>query len=602
MLEPRIYRAALIPALLALLVLMFSLARPPPPLAQEPAADVRFDSRSAIVEARALARRQPDRRAGSSGDRASAEAVARTLEARGFEVTRDAFSVDGRRLVNVLARRAGSSRRQIVVMASRDARSTPDLAGSAADTAALLEVARVLEGRASQRTIVLASIDGSTLGEAGARRFVAREAELDQVDAVLVLSHLGAAPAASSPLVAWSSDASRGSLALEQTAAASLALETGSPPPEEGAFAQLVRLAAPLGIGTQGPLLAGDVAAIRLSGSGELEPVSSRPDVERFEALGRATLRTVAALDSGEGGDHGPQAYVVMGGQVVPEWALATLALALILAPLVAGIDALARARRRGQPVSAWFAWVLAGALAFMVALLVAQLLVLAGIGPDAPRSPLSPARAPRDGAATLVLALSAAALAVAWAAGRPWLLRAAMGRAAFTDLGVPGAAVAASLVAGLAVLAVWATNPFAGLLLAPLANTLALGALSGARPRIGVCLLVVGLLPPLGAALVYLRRLALDPLEGAWYGVELATGGHVRAVTLLLACVLLGALGSAAAILLARARAQPPRSAAPRRAPAGKPRAARTLSSSSERAVRLASSTMPASDGTPIT
>ena len=601
-LEPRIYRAALLPALLALFVLMFSLEPPPAPLPQEPAADVLFDSRSAIAEARAIASRRPDRRAGSSGNRASAEAVARALAARGFEVTRDAFGVDGRRLVNVLARRAGSSRRQIVVMAPRDARSMPDLAGSAADTAALLEVARVLEGRASRRTIVLASIDGSTLGDAGARRFLASEAELDQVDAVLVLSHLSAAGGGSSPLVAWSSDASRSSLALEQTVAASLALESGSPPPQEPAFAQLVRLAAPLGIGAQGPLLASDVAAIRLSGSGESPPTSSRPDVERFGELGRATLRTVAALDSGERADHGPPAYVVMGGQVVPGWALATLGLALILAPLAASIDALARVRRRGQPVIASFAWVLAGALAFMVALLVAQLLSLAGIGPGAARSPWSPARAPLDVAAAIVLAVSAVALASAWIAGRPWLLRRAIGRAGFTDPASPAAGVAVSLVAGLAVLTLWATNPFAGLLLAPLANAIALGALSGARARTGVALLLLGLLAPLGAALVYLRRLALDPLEGAWYGVGLATGGHVRAMTLLLSCVLLGALGSAAAIVLARARAQPPSSAVSRGASAGRPRASRTPSSSSERAVRLASSTTPASDGTPIT
>ena len=596
MLEPRIYRAALIPALLALLLLMFSLERPPAPLPQEPAADVLFDSRAAIAEARTIARAQPDRRAGTGGDRASAAVVARALAARGFEVTQDAFSVDGRRLVNVLARRAGSSRRQIVVMAPRDARTAPDLAGSAADTAALLEVARVLEGRASRRTIVLASIDGSTLGEAGARRFLASEDELEQVDAVLVLAHLSAA-SESPPLVAWSTDASRGSLALEQTVAASLALETGSPPSQEPAFAQLVRLAAPLGIGAQGPLLAGDVAAVRLSGGGELPPESARVDVESFGESGRAALRTVAALDSGGRADHGPAAYVVMGGQVVPGWALATLALALILAPIAASIDALARVRRRGRPVLAWFAWVLAGALAFLVALLLAQLLALAGVGPETPRSPWSPARAPLDLAATIVLAFCAVALAAAWAAGRPWLLRRVTGRTDVADLDPPAAGVAVALAAALAVLALWATNPFAGLLLAPLANALALAMLTGAPARTGFALLLAGLAPTLAAALVYLRRLALDPLEGAWYGLELATGGHVRALTLLLACVLLGALGSAAAILLAPARAQPPG-----RALAGRPSASRTPSSSSERAVSLASSTIPASDGTPIT
>ena len=601
-LEPRIYRAALLPALLALLVLMFSLEPVPAPLPQELAADVLFDERSALEEAAAIARRAPDRRAARPGDRAIAALTARALAARGFDVSEDAFTVAGRRLVNVLGRRAGSSRRQIVVMAARDARSAPDIGGSAADTAALLEVARVLEGRASRNTIVLASVDGSTLGEAGARRFLELEPELDQVDAVLVLSHLGAARAGAAPLVAWSSDASRGSLGLERTAAASLEIETGEPAVEEGAFAQLVRLAAPLGIGAQGPLLAEGVPAIRLSGEGELPRASPRPDAERYGELGRATLRTIAALDSGGPPDHGPAGYVVLGGQLVPGWALATLALALLLAPLAAAVDALARVRRRAQPLLPSFAWVLAGALGFGAALLVAELLALVGVGGEPPLAPFPPGSDPFDAAAALVLALATVALVVAWGAGRAWLVRRVSAAPAIGPggPGAPAAGVAVALVVALSVLALWALNPFAGLLLAPLVNAVAVAMLSGARARTATALLVAGLALPLAAALLYLRRLSLDPLAGASYVVDLIAAGHVRVLTLLLACLLLGALGAAAAILLARS--QRPRSAVPRGSSAGSPSTSRTLSSSSERAVRLASRTTPSSEGTPIT
>ena len=559
MLEPRIYRAALVPAALAVLVLMFSLEAPPAPLPPEPAADVLFEGRSGAVEASAIATRDPDRRAGSAGDRASAEAVAAALAARGFDVTSDPFTAGKRRLVNVLARRTGSSRRQIVVMAARDATSVPDTGGSAADTAALLEVARVLEGRASEKTLVLASVDGSALGDAGARRFADTEPDLDQVDAVVVLSNLGAPATDAPPLVAWSSDASRGSLGLERTAAASLADGPVSLEVADGALSQVVRMAAPLGLGAQGPLLARDVGAIRVSGSGELPPgAQASLDAERYGELGRAALRIVAALDAGGPPEHGPAAYVVAAGQVVPGWALSTLALALILAPLAAGADALARARRRREPVAAWMGWVLAGGLAFVASLLAAEVLALAGLAPTPMRWPVPPALSAPGTPLVPTLVLCAVVLALAWRSARPWLARRAAPGRLLNDPTAPGAGVAAALVSVLAVLALWAANPFAGLLLAPLANAVALAALSGARARTGTVLLLAGLAAPVAGAVLYLGWLSLDPLAGAGYALGLVTGGHVHMATLLLGCVLLGGLGSTAAILLARARRLP--------------------------------------------
>ena len=76
----------------------------------------------------------------------------------------------------MIGRRAGRSRRQIVVVAARDAAGGPDAAGSAADTAALVELARVFEGRPSNKTLMLASVDGSTLGDVGVTRL------LDELD------------------------------------------------------------------------------------------------------------------------------------------------------------------------------------------------------------------------------------------------------------------------------------------------------------------------------------------------------------------------------------------------------------------------------------
>jgi hypothetical protein len=64
MIEPRVYRAAFVPALLALFLTMFSLQSRPPPLEQGLAADILFDGRLAAIESARIAEREPDRRAG----------------------------------------------------------------------------------------------------------------------------------------------------------------------------------------------------------------------------------------------------------------------------------------------------------------------------------------------------------------------------------------------------------------------------------------------------------------------------------------------------------------------------------------------------------
>lgn len=111
MIEPRIYRAAFVPALLAVVLTMFSLQSRPRPLPQGLAADVLFDGRLALTAASDLAESAPDRTAGSPGDAAAADVVARGLAQRGFSVERDTFEHAGRTLENVVGRRAGATRR-----------------------------------------------------------------------------------------------------------------------------------------------------------------------------------------------------------------------------------------------------------------------------------------------------------------------------------------------------------------------------------------------------------------------------------------------------------------------------------------------------------
>ena len=122
MFEPRVYRAAFIPALLALVLTMFSLQSRPRPLPQGLAADVLFDGRVAAAETARIVAAAPDRRAGTAGRRAHRGAGrASAARQRLPRSSAQRFSHAGERLVNVIGRRAGRSRRQIVIVADRDA-------------------------------------------------------------------------------------------------------------------------------------------------------------------------------------------------------------------------------------------------------------------------------------------------------------------------------------------------------------------------------------------------------------------------------------------------------------------------------------------------
>lgn len=558
MIEPRIYRAAFVPAVLALVLVMFSLESRPPPLPQGLAADVVFDGDQALASTRAVLAAGADRRAGSAGDRAAGALVAERFRARGFNVQRDRFERDGRQLVNVVGRRAGESPRQIVVVAARDARGVPDAAGSAADTAALVEIARVFEGRPSAKTLVLGSLDGSALGEVGAARLVEGLGDPGLVDGVLVLSGLGMpvpGPAAVEP---WSNDTTRPSIGLQRTVAESLRQEAGSLKEGASPAGQLARLAFPLGIGAQGVLLDHGYDAVRIAGDGELpiagDTTVGQIDETGLEQLGRATLRTLTALDQGPRPEHGPDTYVTVVSQVMPGWVLSLLALALVLPALAASVDAFARARRRREPVAAWLTWLAAGAVAFLAGLGLGHVLALAGALGDLPAAPVAPDLYPLDVAAAATLGAVFVTIALAWLGLRRLAVRA---DPELGDAAAPGAAVAVALVLSLSALLLWTINPYAALILAPALHLWLLGTLVDPPPprRARVAMIAGGLLLPGLLAVYELATLSLDPLAGAWYLLLLVTGGHVGLLTALLGCVLAATLGSVISIV----RREPP-------------------------------------------
>ena len=475
------------------------------------------------------------------------------------------FSAGGKQLVNVVGRRSGKSRRQIVVVAPRDAAAVPDVPGSAGDTAALLELARVFEGRPSEKTLVLASVDGSTLGEAGATRLADRLGDPGLVDGVLVMSDLGAKRRRGGAIVPWSNGSERTGIALQRTAAASLREELNEPAGSTSVSGQLARLAFPIGVGAQGVFLESGYDSLRISGSGELPPEGNGPpsalDPDRLGGLGRTTLRTVTALDQAATPDRGPASYVIAVSQVLPGWVIAVLALGFLIPVLVASVDAFARARRRQMAVSPWLLWLGAAALPFVVGLALAELLSLLDATPTHAGEPVAPDLYPLDAAALGVLGGLTVAVAAVY-----WLLRRAVVAtdAELRDPATPGAACATSLAVSGTVLLLWFVNPYAALVLVPAAHLWMLATLVQPRPpaRARLLLIAGGLLPPLLVAVYYLVQLSIDPLSGAWYLLLLVTGHSVGLITSLIACVLLGALASVVSI--SRAASEEPPQARP--------------------------------------
>jgi hypothetical protein len=550
LIEPRIYRAAFVPALLAVVLVMFSLESRPRPLPQGLAADVLFEGEQAATEARRIAAEHPDRAAGTAGNRAVADEVRAAFAGSGFAVERQRFEEDGDELVNVIGRRAGRSLEQVVVIAARDATGIPDAAGSAADTAALIEIARVFEGRPSRKTLILASVDGSTLGDAGILRLLEEIDGPDLVDGVLVISGLGADPGEPPAIVPWSNDTTRAGIGLQRTVAESLRQELEPPGAAASPAGQLARMAFPLGIGGQGVLLAEGYDAVRISGDGELsdsgggEPVSE----DRLGGLGRATLRTITALDQGPPPQRGPRTYVTIASQVMPGWVLAVLAGTLILPALAAGIDAFARARRRRAPVGPWLLWIVLGLVPFAIAYGLANSLELFGATPEPPQAPVAPSLYALDGPAIAVLAVVVAVAVLTWIGLRRFAGPTARG---LDEAPGSGAGVAVALALSGAALALWLIDPFAALVAVPAVHCWMLATLIDPPParRVRFGLIAAGLVLPLLLALYQLFVLGLDPLSGAWYLLLLVLGGQVGLVTVLVAALFTAVLGSVVAI-----------------------------------------------------
>jgi hypothetical protein len=563
MLNGRLYRAAFVPFLLALAVAAFSLGPRPHPLGSTLAPDA-FEGARAFSELRSLSASFPNRRPGSAGDERLATHIAHTLEGLGgtagggFSVRSERVqgqTIDGERsLRTVIAQRPGStSETPILIVAHRDAAAR----GSAAElsgTAALLELARVFAARETKRTIVLASTSGGSGGDLGAAQLATQLHE--PFDAAIVLGDLAGQRLRRPSVLPFSDGLGSAPLQLQRTVTDAITHEAGLNPGAPSALGQLTHLIFPLAAGEQGVLNARGIPAVLVQVSGERGPTPGEGlSSERLQGFGRAVLSAVDSLDTAPDISPAMQRSVLLQRQTLPAWAIRLLAIALMFPVFVAGVDGLARMRRRRAPVGRWAAWTLSCALPFFSCALLAYLLGWLGIVAAAPPVPVLASAMPVDGKALTAMIAVVLTFALAWLLWRVLIRR--LGWSARPDGEVAGLSLL--LIALALAVVVWVSNPFTALLLLPALHLWLLLASPELRPRRPLALALVLLaLAPLGLLIAfYAHQLGLGVGPLAWMALLLLAGGHIPFAGAVLWSVALGC-AAAAAILAAGPSASP--------------------------------------------
>lgn len=546
MFDPRIYRAGFLPALAALIVLLFSLQPAPKPIESPIAPE--FNGRETARLARTLATLFPDRTPGSEGDGRLAERVKERFAAvPGGKVSTQEVesSWDGSdvALRNVLLTLPGELEEVVLVVAARDSPVGPGAASSAAATATLVSLADDLGGSRHEHTIVLASTSGLASGAKGVRELIDQLGPAG-VESAVVISHPGVrdgeppfvyagigAPDSVPPRLLATADAIA-SVEFEQQAAT------------QSGWVDLVRLALPVGVGEAAALDDQGIDAVGLSGGGELPPAPDEDTIgsvsnAAIAATGGSALELTLALDGAPAGEldrDAPTSYLRVGDNLLPGWTLAALGLGLIVPAMLAAGDVFLRDRRR-NPKAARRAipWSLERMLLPLAALLVIYLLGVFGLLPSA-EFPYDPARFPAGAEGTVAAIAVAVAVAVAALLVRP--LRTPL------DTEPQTLAAAAGLLLCVSAIGIWLLNPFLALLLAPLTHLWLLPArVQGPPSKLAV--VITGLVlaaPAIAAILTFAGTLDLG-LEAAWQLLLLIAGGQIGLLLSLLWCGLLGGL-----------------------------------------------------------
>lgn len=543
MFDPRIYRAAMLPAVAAFVLLMFSL-EPAPTALPAPVATPTFEGSAAARTARTIVELAPEREPGSPGDEDVGDFVRERFSAiEGGEVAVQDFdaSHDGEdvTLRNVVLTLPGNSERTLLVIAHRDSDSGPGTATSAAATAELLTLAEALGRSDREGTLIFASTDGGSIGALGARELAENLPRAEAVDAALVISQPGPRDPRPPFVVASGLDPESPSPQLVRTARAATASRYGERDEEPGTWAGLSRLAVPAGLGEQAVLRDEGLEALAISGAGERQlpdEEDATVSAETMAASGTAMLDLILTLDEAERPPaEGPAEYVRLGDNLIPGWTLSLLAIALILPALLAAADTWLRELRADWRTRRSLPWAAERALIPLAGLLLVYALGLVGLVPD-PGFPYDPARFEPGAEAPVAFAAIAGAFALAALLIRP--LRIPL------DAEPHVLAAAAGMITGLALLALWLLNPYLALLLAPVAHVWLLPARASGPPRAALVagVAIATLIPAAAAFATVAGQLDLG-LAAPWHLLLMIVGGQLGLLASLLWCAMLGGL-----------------------------------------------------------
>jgi hypothetical protein len=252
----------------------------------------------------------------------------------------------------------------------------------------------------------------------------------------------------------------------------------------------------------------------------------------------------VLAIDA-KGLESSPPSFLASKRKLMPGWAISLLAFALLAPPLAAGLDAFARARRRGRSIGLGMRRVLGATVPFLLMLAFAYLFERFGWLPATASEALAPASRPSFSEAAPPLAALLLVFALGWLVVRPGIT----GRVAREAVGRQDVLIAIVLLLSLELLLLWASNPFAVILLIPVLHlSLILTLTEDSRPPfLRVATVVGALLLPCLALLYYGVRLDLG-LDPARYALMFVAGGGS-----LIGVVLASAIaGSLISVLLA--------------------------------------------------
>ena len=354
----RLYRGTWLLVGLPLLLLAFSVARPP--ALQAPNLPPAFDAKTAAGIAEDLATAYPDRRPGTPGAQGAAAWFRQELRPYGFHVHPEKFTetIHGRSttLVNLIAEKSGlTPQDEIVVMAHRDDSGVGDgLNDNASGTGALIELARsYAPAAAAQRlslpySLVFLSTDGATNGARGAARFAAEQEPGQNILAVINLDSIGSR---GTPRLVLGADTARSPApGLVETLRAALAQESGRDPARPSGLQQLATLGFPFDPYEQAPFVSRGIPAVTVTTAGARPPSgvrSGRLDVKHLGSVGLAAQDAVDAMEQGVSLAQGPTSYVYLGQRLIRGWAIEIVLAAMLLPFLAAAVDLFARCRRR---------------------------------------------------------------------------------------------------------------------------------------------------------------------------------------------------------------------------------------------------------------